>query len=367
MFLKPANRLRVKYWIYLTGHCKKQKIICRHSCSILLLTMNVLITRSLPQKGLDLLKAAGCNVTQYTEKRELSPAQLIELCQGQDILLSSGPNHIDEDFLKACGHLKGVALLSVGHDKVNLEAATRYGIPVSNTPDVITQTTADTAFLLMLAVSRNAFAMSRSIEQGEWHFYDPTANLGLDLYGKTLGIFGMGRIGFDLATKCKAYFGMNIIYHNRKPRTEAEQQLDARYVSFDELLQQSDVLSVHAGLSAETKGLFNHDAFVQMKPSSIFINTARGGIHQEDDLIKALRNKTIWGAGLDVTNPEPMRKDNPLLHMQNVCVLPHIGSATVETRNNMAVKAAENVIAAIKGQPMPDILNPEVYSKKHAG
>jgi lactate dehydrogenase-like 2-hydroxyacid dehydrogenase len=329
--------------------------------------MNVLITRVLPQKGLDLLNAAGCNVTQYTEKQELTATQLIELCQGQDVLLSSGPNTIDESFLKASGHLKGIALLSVGHDKVDLEAATRYGIPVSNTPDVITQTTADTAFLLMLSVSRNAFAMSRSIVQGEWQFYDPTANLGLDLYGKTLGIFGMGRIGFNLATKCKTYFGMNIIYHNRKPRPEAEQQLGAKYVSFDDLLKQSDVLSIHAGLSAETKGLFNRNAFAQMKPSSIFINTARGGIHQENDLTEALQNKTIWGAGLDVTNPEPMDKNNPLLQMQNVCVLPHIGSATVETRDNMAIKAAENVLAAVKGQPMPNTLNPEVYSKQHVG
>lgn len=329
--------------------------------------MNVLITRILPQKGLDLLQAAGCKVTQYAEKRELTPSQLIELCQGQDVLLSSGPNNIDEEFLSACRHLKGIALLSVGYDKVDLEAATRYGIPVSNTPDVITQTTADTAFLLMLAVSRNAFAMSRSIAQGEWRFYDPTANLGLDLYGRTLGIFGMGRIGFDLAAKCKAYFGMNIIYHNRKPRIEAERQLGARYVSFDDLLKHSDVLSVHAGLSAETKGLFNRDAFAQMKPSSIFINTARGGIHQEDDLIEALQNKCIWGAGLDVTNPEPMAQNNPLLQMQNVCVLPHIGSATVETRDNMAIKAAENVIAAIKNQRMPNIINPDVYLKQHAG
>jgi glyoxylate reductase len=324
--------------------------------------MNILITRALPQKGLDLLEVAGCKVTQYTEKRELTPAQLIQLCQGQDVLLSSGPNTIDEDFLKACRHLKGIALLSVGYDKVDLEAATKYGIAVSNTPDVITQTTADTAFLLMLSVSRNAFAMSLSITRGEWQFYDPIANLGQDLYGKTLGIFGMGRIGFNLAAKCKAYFGMNIIYHNRKPRPEAEQELDAQYLSFDELLKHSDVLSVHAGLSIETKGLFNRQAFGQMKPSAIFINTARGGIHDEDALMEALQNKTIWGAGLDVTNPEPMDKNNPLLQMPNVCILPHIGSATVETRDNMAIKAAENVIAAVRGYPMPNILNPEVYS-----
>ncbi|GAA4307884.1 D-glycerate dehydrogenase [Mucilaginibacter gynuensis] len=325
--------------------------------------MNVFITRVIPQKGLELLKAAGCTVKQHTEQRELSPEELIEQCRNQDVLLSSGPNVIDAHFLQTCRRLKGIALLSVGHDNVDLEAATRFGIPVSNTPDVLTQATADTAFLLMLAVSRNAFYMNESIKRGDWGFNEPTANLGRELYGKTLGVFGLGRIGSDLAAKCKAVYQMDIIYHNRKPNKEAEQILGARYVSFETLLQQSDVLSVHAGLSPETKRIFNMAAFKRMKPSSIFVNTARGGLHDEADLTAALQQQLIWGAGLDVTNPEPMAPDNPLLNMMNVCVLPHIGSATVETRDKMAIMAAENIIAAVEKRKMPQILNPEVYDK----
>jgi len=154
---------------------------------------------------------------------------------------------------------------------------------------------------------------------------------------------------------------MHIIYHNRNRNEEAEKLLDAKYVSFDELLAQSDVLSVHANLSEQTRGIFDKKAFDKMKPDSIFINTARGGLHNETDLIAALQNNIIWGAGLDVTNPEPMTKDNPLLTMPNVCVLPHIGSATKQTRDAMATLAAQNVIAAAKGEPLPNIINPEVY------
>ncbi|MCH5716720.1 NAD(P)-binding domain-containing protein [Niabella hibiscisoli] len=181
------------------------------------------------------------------------------------------------------------------------------------------------------------------------------------MYGKTLGVFGLGNIGYEMAIKCKAAFGMNIIYHNRKPNAKAEQELDATYVSFEELLTQSDVLTLHANLSDTTKGIFNKQAFSKMKSNAIFINTGRGGLHNETDLKEALDAGTIWGAGLDVTNPEPMDKDNPLLTMPNVCILPHIGSATQEARNGMAVMAAKNVIAGLKNEPLPTIVNPDVY------
>ncbi|EHQ30660.1 2-hydroxyacid dehydrogenase [Mucilaginibacter paludis] len=325
--------------------------------------MNVFVTRLLPAEGLTILQAAGCNVRQHEEKRELSKQELIDICQHQDVLLSTGPIKLDADFFKNCSHLKGVALMSVGYDNVDMAAATHYGIPVSNTPDVLSRATADTAFLLILAVSRNAFFMSRSIAKGDWVFYDPTANLGIELYGKTIGIFGMGRIGAELAAKCKAVYQMNVIYHNRKPNVHLESELGARYVSFNELLKQSDVLSVHANLSTETEGLFNHAVFKKMKPSAIFINTARGGIHNEADLTEALKNNVIWGAGLDVTQPEPMQSNNALLSMPRVCVLPHIGSATVETRGKMAVMAAENAIAALQNRRMPQVLNPIIYKQ----
>lgn len=307
------------------------------------------------------MRDAGLNLTEYTDKVNLDRQQLIDTCKKHDALLSAGPNQLDADFFEQCNHLKVIAMHSAGYDRVDIAAANKFKIPVGNTPDVLSKATSDVAFLLMLAVSRKAFYMYQTICKGEWGFFDLNANLGIELDNKTLGIFGLGKIGFELARKCKAVYNMDIIYHNRHRNKTAEEKLNAVYVSFDELLQQSDVLSLHANLSQETKGLFNKAAFSSMKPTSIFINTARGGLHNEEDLLYALQNNIIWGAGLDVTNPEPMKKDNPLLFMPNVCVLPHIGSATEETRNAMSVLAAKNIIAGLKGEPLPNIINPEVY------
>jgi len=173
----------------------------------------------------------------------------------------------------------------------------------------------------------------------------------------------MGRIGMVMAQRCRGAYNMDVIYHNRTRNEEAEKNLNAKWVSFDELLQQSDVLSVHSVLSNETKGIFNKSAFSKMKKNSIFINTSRGGVHNEHDLIDALQNGTIWGAGLDVTNPEPMQRTNVLLNMPNVSILPHIGSATVEARDGMARLAAENIIEFYATGNVPHCVNREVLSK----
>lgn len=323
--------------------------------------MKVFITRVIPDAGLQLLHKAGITVTQWTEKRDLTPTELIEACQQHDALLSSGANSIDANFLNACKHLKVIALMSVGYDNVDVKEATRLNIPIGNTPGVLSGATADTAFLLMLAASRKAFYVHKKIQKGEWKFFDPTADLGIELNGKTLGIFGLGKIGFEMARKCVGAYDMKVIYHNRGTNEEAESKLNAVRVSFNELLEQSDVLSVHTALTPETKGVFNTAAFSKMKPSSIFINTARGGIHNEKDLKAALEAGSIWGAGLDVTNPEPMAKDDPLLDMPNVAILPHIGSATVETRDKMAILAARNIIAGLGGVKLPNTVNPEIH------
>ena len=315
--------------------------------------MKVFATRFIPAIGLQLMQDAGISVTQWTQQRSLTPEELIGHCQQYDALLSAGQNRIDKNFLQACRHLKVISLLAVGYDNVDVAEAARLGIPVGNTPGVLNNATADTAFLLMLAVSRKAFYLHKKIIQGNWDFYDPTADLGIELTGKTLGVFGLGKIGFEMARKCTAAYNMNIIYHNRGTNLEAEMKLGARKVSFEELLEQSDVLSVHTALSEETRRKFNKAVFEQMKPTAIFINTARGGIHQEEDLIRALQTGTIWGAGLDVTNPEPMQPGNPLLNMPTVAVLPHIGSATTEARNGMAELAAKNIIAGLRGEPLP--------------
>ncbi|WP_246269300.1 2-hydroxyacid dehydrogenase [Chitinophaga oryzae] len=316
--------------------------------------MRVFATRVIPPDGLELLQHAGISVTQWTEKRGLSAAELIAQCQQYDALLLASDNHIDRAFLEQCRHLKVIALLSVGYDKVDVAAANELRVPVTNTPGVLSAATADTAFLLMMSVARKAFFHYRRILRGEWNFSEPTANLGVDLEGKTLGIWGLGNIGHVMAKRCVSAFNMKVIYHNRGRNEAAEQELGAVRVSFGELLAQSDVLTVHTALTPETTGVFNKAVFEQMKPSAIFINTARGAIHNETDLIAALQQGVIWGAGLDVTNPEPMQPDNPLLNMPTVAVLPHIGSATVETRNAMSAMAAKNILAAFKGDPLPN-------------
>jgi glyoxylate reductase len=323
--------------------------------------MKVFITREIPEAGIKKLRDAGIEIVAWKEKRELTQPELIEYCKQCDALIAAGYNNMDAHFLDECRHLKVMALHSVGYDNVDIAEADRLKIPVGNTPGVLNGPTADIAFLLMLAVSRKAFYLHQKILNGDWKFFEPTANLGIQLYDKTIGIYGLGNIGFEMAKRCAGAFNMKVIYHNRHRNLPAEEELKAVYVSFEELLERSDVLSVHTNLTKETQGKFDKAVFEKMKATSIFINTARGAIHNEQDLINALQNGTIWGAGLDVTNPEPMKKDNPLLTMPNAAVLPHIGSATVETRDEMANIATENVIAALNGKRIPFPVNPEVY------
>lgn len=323
--------------------------------------MKVFITRIIPEAGLQLFREAGIEVIQWEEKRELTQEELISNCKNVDGLLTAGRAKIDAEFLNACKHLKVISLYATGFDNVDIPEATKLKIPIGHTPDVLSKATADIAFLLMQNVARKAFFHHKRILNDDWNFFEPLANIGQDLQGKTLGIFGLGKIGFEMARTSKGAFDMNIIYHNRNNNQEAEDKLGAQKVSFDELLAQSDVISVHANLSDETKNLFNKETFSKMKPNAIFINTARGPIHNETHLLEALQNKTIWGTGLDVTNPEPMDKNNALLNMPNVAILPHIGSSTEETRNNMAILSAKNAIAGLKGKRLIKVVNPEVY------
>jgi len=324
--------------------------------------MNVFITKNIPEAGLKLLNEKDINLTINPTENVLSRDEFIKICQENDAILNVGSYNFDEDFFQQCSHLKGIALFSVGFDSVNLSAASRRKIPVGNTPDVLNRSTSDIAFLLMQSVARKSFYNHKRIINGDWGSFNALENLGQELYGKTLGIFGLGRIGFEMAQKCKAAFGMKILYHNRSHNENAEKELDAEFVDFETLLAQSDVLSVHSNYTEENNELFNKDTFAKMKPNSIFINTARGKFHNEDDLFHALNQNIIWGAGLDVTNPEPMKPENPLLSLPNCCILPHIGSATYEARNGMAVCAAQNIIALFENKKMPFCVNEEVYS-----
>ncbi|KQO33866.1 D-glycerate dehydrogenase [Flavobacterium sp. Leaf82] len=323
--------------------------------------MNVFINKNIPEAGILLLQEKGINLTINSTENVLSRNEFIKICQENDALLNVGANNLDEDFFKQCPNIKGIALYSVGFDSVNIPSANSRKIPVGNTPDVLSRATSDLAFLLMQSVARKSFYNHKKIINGEWGSFNALENLGQELYGKTLGIFGLGRIGFEMAKKSKAAFGMNIIYHNRSQNENAEEELDAKFVDFETLLSQSDVLSIHSNYSEKNNELFDINTFAKMKRNAIFINTARGKFHNENDLFYALTNDIIWGAGLDVTNPEPMQQNNPLLALPNCCILPHIGSATYEARNAMAVCAAQNIIALFEYKKMPFCVNEEVY------
>src|SRR5664279_1669178 len=253
--------------------------------------MKVFISRKIPESGLQYLRDAGIQISEWTEKRDLRPDELISYCKKADAFLSAGGNKIDKTFLEAVRNLKVISLHSAGYDNVDVAAATAIKMPIGNTPGVLSDSTADIAFLLMLATSRKAFYMSNTIQKGGWGFFEPTANLGIDIRNKTLGIYGLGKIGFELAKRASSAFGMKIIYHNRGHHMEAEKELRAEWVSFDDLLKNSDVLSVNTALTAETKGKFNKEVFAKMKPGAIFINAARGSIHNEADLTEALEKR----------------------------------------------------------------------------
>ncbi|MEP7269211.1 MAG: D-glycerate dehydrogenase [Saprospiraceae bacterium] len=323
--------------------------------------LKVFVSRKIPAIGIDLLNQNGFVVDVWQEDSPMTQEELIQASKKADLLLSLGENKIDRYFLHECKHLKMISQFAVGYDNIDIKEATKLKIPVGNTPGVLADATADIAFGLMIAVSRKFFFNYQKIIHGGWGAFMPTANLGQELYGKTLGIFGLGSIGLVMAQRCSAAYHMDIIYCNRSRNEIAEEMYQARRVDFEELLRASDVLSVHAVLSDETRGKFNRDAFSKMKPTSIYINTSRGGVHNEEDLKWALVNKIIWGAGLDVTNPEPMSKDNPLLHMESVAILPHIGSATIEARDGMSRLAAENIICYIKDGKVPHCVNKEVF------
>jgi len=314
--------------------------------------MKVLVSLNFPKKGIEMLRDEGLEVTVWSNDTPMSQRQLNEACQQHDILWSSSIYALDAAFLQANRQLKLISQFAAGYNNIDVDKAKELGIPVANTPGAMADATADIAFGLLLAVARKLFFMHKKIIRDDWTPFRPQAHLGMELKGKTLGVIGLGRIGTEFAKRCKGAYGMEVLYHNRHRNDTAEKSLQARFVELDDLLRHSDIVSVHSELNSDTRNLMDMGAFAKMKPTAIFLNTARGAIHNEQDLIKALRNGVIWGAGLDVTNPEPMQPDNPLLQMENVAVTPHIGSATREARDEMSRLAALNILQFIRGEPI---------------
>ena len=287
--------------------------------------IKVFVTRYIPEIGLSILKQAGLDLIVHRSDVPQTMEELTTTLANFNAVLSVGHNQFDSGSLEKCKHLEIISQFGAGYDNIDLERATKHGIVVANTPLAMNDATADVAFGLMIATSRKMFYMHKKIAKGEWGAFRSQANLGIELKNKTIGVFGLGNIGYELALRCKGAYNMNIIYHNRTRNEAAERALGAKWVDFDTFLKESDIVSLHCALTSQTEGLFDKKAFAKMKNTSIFINTSRGKVHNEKDLIDALNSGEIWGAGLDVTNPEPMHADNPILSMENVSVLPHIG------------------------------------------
>jgi glyoxylate reductase len=319
----------------------------------------VFVSRRIPAVGLDLI-APHCDADVWPEPLPPSDAVLRDRVRECEGLVSLLTDRVDAALLDAAPKLKVVSNFAVGFNNVDLAAATKRGVRVGNTPGVLTEATADIAITLLMAAARRLGESTQDAREGRWKTWDPLGWLGQDMVGRTLGIVGMGRIGYSVARKLHNGWGMKVLYTDQISRADVEKELQARKVELNALLQESDFVSVHTDLNPETKGLFGKAQFARMKPTAVFINTARGPIVQQEALAEALRNKTIFAAGLDVTDPEPLPPDHELLHLPNCVVAPHIASATVHTRNEMARICAENLIAGLTGQPMTSCVNPEV-------
>jgi glyoxylate reductase len=319
----------------------------------------VFVTRRIPAAGLDRILAA-CDTEVWPEPLPPPHELLLRRAADCDGLVTLLTDRIDAGLLDAAPRLKVVSNYAVGFNNIDVAAATARGVAVGNTPGVLTDATADMAFCLLIAAARRLVASCDYARAGRWHTWEPLGHLGQDLTGRTLGVVGMGRIGYALAKRCGRGWDMQVLYHDARPNEQAETELGAMRVDFDTLLARADFVSVHTDLNDSTRGLFNAARFKQMKPTAVFVNTARGPIVVENDLIEALRSGTIFAAGLDVTDPEPPPADSPLLQLPNLVVAPHIASATVGTRDAMAEICANNLLAGLSGQPLPAWVNPEV-------
>jgi glyoxylate reductase len=305
-----------------------------------------------------------CDAEVWPEQLPPPHEVLLKKVAGCDGLVSLLTDRIDAGLLDAALRLKVVSNYAVGFNNVDVPAATARGVAVGNTPGVLTDATADMAFCLLIAAARRVVEGHLYGKANWWKTWEPLGHLGQDLAGRTLGVIGMGRIGFALARRCRRGWDMPVLYHDMFRNEAAEKELGARQVDLDTLLRDSDFVSVHTDLNDTTRGLFNLARFRQMKPSSVFVNTARGPIVVEKDLIEALKTGVIFAAGLDVTDPEPPAADSPLFSLPNLVVAPHIASATVGTRDAMAEICANNLLAGLRGEKLPAWVNPEVEGKR---
>lgn len=321
----------------------------------------VLISHTLPEGWLEILKGR-CQVICGPRDADHFSSELRGNISQADGLFTLLTIKVDEDLLSLAANIKVVSNMAVGFDNIDVAACTKRGIPVGNTPGVLTEGTADLTMAIMLAAARRLIEANQDARIGKWETWSPTGWLGKDLNGATLGIIGMGQIGSAVAERAQG-FGMDIIFSDPNPIKIPTDKFRAKHVSFEQLLQESDFISLHIPLTPRTRHMINEDELKMMKPTALLINTSRGPIINQDALIKGLRDDWIAGAALDVTDPEPLPPEHPLFNLPNCLIVPHIGSATWNTRRNMAERACVNLLAGLEGQRLPYCVNPEVYNQ----
>lgn len=315
----------------------------------------VYVTRHLPESAWNKL-AEACDVESWDEEFPPAYETLLEKVADKTGLVCLLTDKIDANLMAAGANLKVISQIAVGYDNIDIAAATERNILVGNTPGVLTDATADFAFTLLMSAARRIGEGIEYVKTDQWQTWGLTLLLGQDIYGATLGIVGMGRIGQAMAKRA-AGFGMRILYTSRQRNPEAEALFDAEFVDFNTLLQESDYVSLHVNLTNETRGLFNVAAFEKMKKTAVLINTARGPVIDSDALYNALKGGQIAYAALDVTDPEPLPVSHKLLTLPNIIIVPHIASATITSRTKMSMMAVDNVIAGVRGDPLPFPVN----------
>lgn len=308
----------------------------------------IVVTRKVASEAIELLESVG-EVDVWQEDAPMPREVLLEKAQRADAILTMLTEKVDEELLTHASHLRIVANMAVGYDNLDVEACKKHGVIATNTPDVLTEATADLTFALMMATARRLTEANRFVLAGEWTSWSPSLLAGQSVFGTTLGIIGMGRIGEAVARRANG-FGMKILYHNRRPRPEAEEKTGAVLVDLDTLLRESDHVVLLTPLTEETRMLIGEREFSLMKPTAVFVNASRGGTVDEEALYQALVTKQIWAAGLDVFSQEPVSPDHPLLRLSNLTALPHIGSATLQARAEMARLAAANIVEVLGGR-----------------
>lgn len=324
----------------------------------------VFVTREIPERGLSMVQAY-CDADVWPGELPPSQGELTQRVQGVRGLLCLLTDRVDGELMDAAGsELRVISNHAVGVDNVDVETATKCGIPVGNTPGILTETTADFAFTLLLATARRVVEADRFVRAGRWKTWGPKLLLGQDVHGATLGIVGFGRIGQAVAHRAMGFKMRTLFYDPGKENDPRAETLGAQSVDLDRLLREADFVSLHTPLTDETHHLMDAQALGKMKSTAILINTARGPVVDNAALTDALREGRIAGAALDVTDPEPIPEQSPLLGLDNVVLAPHIASASENTRGMMAQMAAENLIAGLKGERLPNCVNPEVYEAR---